>query len=274
MKLKRILVTGAAGSLGTALRPYLRDLAEEVRLSDIKALDGLASHETFVAADLADTEALGKLVEGCDAVIHFGGIPGEDSWHKILPANIVGLYNLYEAVRANGKPRVIFASSNHVMGYYPRTQRVGVFEPFRPDTIYGVSKCFGESLASLYHDKFGIETLSLRIGSFRTAPEDRRMLATWVSAADTYGIIARALRVPHLGHTVAYGVSANAESWWDNSASAFLGWTPRDTAEAWRTELFERQPVQDPDDAATRLQGGGYVSFPHPDDEDSQQQAR
>ena len=267
MKLKRILLTGAAGSVGTALRPHLSKLAHCVRLSDVKQIDDAVNHEEFALVDLTDREALEAAVQGCDAVIHLGGVPEEGSWNRILPANIIGTYNLYEAVRAAGNPRVVFASSNHTIGFYPRRQRIGTDVPFRPDTLYGVSKCFGESLASLYHDKFGIETLSLRIGSFRHQPEDRRMLATWVSAADTYGVIARALTTPHLGHTVVYGVSGNSEIWWDNSNAAFLGWTPKDTAEAWRSELFATEPEQDPRALQNMLQGGGFVVLPHPDDE-------
>ncbi|MCR4265199.1 NAD(P)-dependent oxidoreductase [Nitratireductor sp. ZSWI3] len=269
MKHNRILLTGAAGSLGTALRPYLGQLAEHVRLTDIKPLTDHETHEEFVAADLTDLDLFIELARDCDAVIHLSGIPVEDSWSRLLPANITGVYNLYEAVRANGRARVIYASTNHVMGFYPRTQRLQVSVPFRPDTLYAATKCFGESLASLYHDKFGIETLSIRIGSFRAAPEDRRMLATWVSAADTFALIERALAVPSLGNSAVYGVSANAESWWDNGEAAFLGWAPRDSAEQWREELFAREPVQDPCDRAVIYQGGSYVGFPHPDDKEA-----
>lgn len=262
-------MTGAAGSLGTALRPYLGQIAERVRLTDIRTVTDLAAHEEFVSADLTNLDAFIELVTDCDAVIHLSGIPAEDSWARLLPANVISVYNLYEAVRANGRARVIYASTNHVMGFYPRTQRLQVSAPFRPDTLYAVTKCFGESLASFYHDKFGIETLSIRVGSFRVAPEDRRMLATWVSASDTFALIERALVIPSLGHSVVYGVSANAESWWDNSESAFLGWAPRESAELWREELFAREPVQDPQDRTVIYQGGTYVAFPHPDDKDA-----
>lgn len=268
MKHNRILVTGAAGSLGTALRPYFGQLAEHVRLTDIRSLSDMAAHEEFVSADLADLGSFIELVKDCDAVIHLSGIPAEDCWSRLLPANILGVYNLYEAVRATGRARVIYASTNHVMGFYPRTQRLQVSAPYRPDTLYAVTKCFGESLASLYHDKFGIETLSIRVGSFRVAPEDRRMLATWVSAADTFALIERALAIPSLGHSVVYGVSANVESWWDNSEAGFLGWIPKDSAEHWREELFARESVQDPHDRTVIYQGGSYVAFPHPDDKD------
>ncbi|MBS9404372.1 NAD(P)-dependent oxidoreductase [Halomonas sp. TRM85114] len=263
--LNRILVTGAAGGLGQALRPHLPRLARRIRLSDVADLGEAADHEELVHADLADTEAVSGLVADCDGVIHLGGMSVETPWESILQANIIGTYNLYEAARQLGKPRVVFASSNHTIGFYPRTTRIDTEVPHRPDSLYGVSKCFGEDLASLYFHKFGIETLSVRIGSCFPKPADARMMATWMSVEDFVSLLERAFVAPKLGNTVVYGASDNQETWWDNSRVAFLGWVPKDSSEPWREEIAQ-QSVQPPDDPAVVYQGGKFVTFGHPDD--------
>ncbi|MGM0702395.1 MAG: NAD-dependent epimerase/dehydratase family protein [Pseudomonadota bacterium] len=263
--LNRLLVTGAAGGVGQAIRPHLVRLAHQVRLSDVSELSDLAAHEEAVSCDLADAEAVSALVADCDGVIHLGGMSVEKPWNDILQANIVGTYNLYEAARKLGKPRVVFASSNHAIGFYPRTTRIDNEVPQRPDSLYGVSKCFGENLASLYYHKFGVETLSVRIGSCFPKPADARMMATWMSVEDFVNLLERAFVAPKLEHTVVYGASNNHESWWDNGKAAFLGWVPKDSSEPWREEIAQ-QPAQDPDDPAVVYQGGKFVTFGHPDD--------
>lgn len=265
--LKRILVTGAAGGLGRAIRHYLTRLAREVRLSDVADLGEAAAHEELVSCDLADAEAVASLVAGCDGIVHLGGVSVEKPWSMILQSNIAGTYNLYEAARQHGKPRVVFASSNHAIGYYPRTSRLDTEVPHRPDSLYGVSKCFGEDLASLYHDKFGIETLSVRIGSCFPKPADARMMATWMSVDDFVELLRRAFVTPRLGYTVVYGASDNREQWWDNGKSAFLGWAPKDSSEPWREEIEGQDVVLDPEDLAVVYQGGKFVTLGHPDDE-------
>ncbi|MFG6138748.1 NAD-dependent epimerase/dehydratase family protein [Halomonas sp. B23F22_10] len=264
--LNRILVTGAAGGLGKAIRPHLSRLAHKVRLSDVADLGEAAEHEELVPCDLADASAVNALVADCDGVIHLGGVSVEKPWEGILQSNIIGAYNLYEAARNLGKPRIVFASSNHTIGFYPRTTRIDGRVPHRPDSLYGVSKCFGEDLASLYHDKFGVETLSVRIGSCFPRPADTRMLATWLSVEDFVALLERAFAAPKLAYTVVYGVSANAERWWDNSQAAFLGWTPRDSSEPWRAEVEAEAGEIDPDDPAVVYQGGKFVALGHPDD--------
>ncbi len=264
--LNRLLVTGAAGGVGQAIRPHLARLAHQVRLSDIVDPGVAAAHEEIVTCELADAEAVAELVAGCDGVIHLGGISVEKPWAEILPANIIGVYNLYEAVRRHGRPRVVFASSNHTIGFYPRTTRLDSQVPHRPDSLYGVSKCFGEDLASLYHDKFGIETLSLRIGSCFPQPKDTRMLATWLGVEDLVDLLARAFAAPQLGHTVVYGASDNAEQWWDNRHAQFLGWRPRQSSAPWREAVEAADGRLDPDDPAVRFQGGKFVALGHPDE--------
>ncbi|QFT85942.1 dTDP-glucose 4,6-dehydratase [Halomonas sp. THAF12] len=264
--LNRILVTGAAGGLGTAIRPYLARLAHRVRLSDVADLGEAAEHEEIEPCDLSDAQAVNALVADCDGVVHLGGVSVEKPWEHILQSNIIGVYHLYEAARRLGKPRIVFASSNHAIGFYPRTTRIDNRVPHRPDSLYGVSKCFGEDLASLYHDKFGIETLSVRIGSCFPKPVDTRMLATWMSVEDFIALLERAFMAPKLAHTVVYGASANAESWWDNSQAAFLGWVPRDSSEPWRADVEAKTVDIDPNDPEVVYHGGKFTTFGHPDD--------
>ncbi len=264
--LNRLLVTGAAGGLGQALRPYLSRLARHVRLSDIVELEGAGDHEEIVRCDLSDADGVSALVRDCDGIVHLGGISVESPWQSILQANIIGTYNLYEAARHHGRPRVVFASSNHTIGYYPRTTHIDTDAPRRPDSLYGVSKCFGEDLASLYYHKFNIETLNVRIGSCFPKPADTRMLATWMSVEDFVALLERAFVAPKLGCTVIYGVSNNSERWWDNRKSSFLGWVPKDSSEPWRAETEAATGEIDPDDPAVIYQGGKFASTGHPDD--------
>lgn len=264
--LNRLLVTGAAGGVGQAIRPHLQRLARQVRLSDIADLGEAAGHEELVTCDLSDAQAVRELVADCDGVVHLGGISVEKPWEGILQANIVGAYNLYEAARNLGKPRIVFASSNHVIGYYPRTQRLDTQVPHRPDSLYGLSKCFGEDLASLYFDKFGVETLSVRIGSCFPQPKDTRMLATWLSVEDFVSLLERAFNAPKLGYTVVYGASDNAECWWDNADSRFLGWVPKDSSEPWRADVEAAEGPLDPEDPAVIYQGGKFAKAGHPND--------
>ncbi|WP_163648475.1 NAD(P)-dependent oxidoreductase [Modicisalibacter sp. 'Wilcox'] len=264
--LERILVTGAAGGVGKAIRPHLHRLARRVRVSDIVEVDPLGEHEEAVACDLAEASAVRSLVEGCEAVVHLGGMSVEKPWANILQANIVGTYNLYEAARHAGRPRIVFASSNHAIGFYPRTQTLDTEVPHRPDSLYGVSKCFGEDLASLYFDKFGVETLSVRIGSCFPEPADTRMMATWMSVDDFVALLQRAFCTPKLGNTVIYGVSDNSETWWDNRKSSFLGWRPRDSSEPWRAQVEARDTGLDPQDPVVVYQGGKFAAAGHPDD--------
>ena len=262
--LERLLLTGAAGGLAGLLRPLLPSVAKSVVLSDVVEMRDLAAQETFTQCELADEAAVARLVDGCDGVIHLGGISIEKPFDLILNANILGLYNLYEGARHGGRPRIIFASSNHVIGYYRRDERLDSTVVPRPDSLYGVSKAFGENLASFYFDKFGQETLSVRIGSCFPAPKDPRMLATWLAVEDFADLCARAFAAPRLGHTIIYGASANDESWWDNRNAAFLGWTPKHTSAKWRAEVLAAAPRQDPTAPDVVYQGGAFVTKDHP----------
>lgn len=262
--LDTLLVTGAAGGIGTRMRPLLANIATSVVLSDVTELTDLAPHETFAACDLTDESAVADLVARTDAIIHLGGVSVEKPFHMILQANIVGLYNLFEGARKGGRPRIVFASSNHAIGYYRRDQRIDNTVLPRPDSLYGVSKAFGETLASFYFDKFGQECLSVRIGSCFPKPANPRMLATWLAVEDFTDLCACAFETPRLGHTIVYGASANDESWWDNRNAAFLGWTPKHTSAKWRAEVMEATGPEDPTSPDVVFQGGVFVTQCHP----------
>ncbi len=260
--MKRLLVTGAAGGLGRAMRERLGKMADIVRLSDIADLGDAAPNEELMPCDLGDADAVMALVEGCDGILHLGGISVEDTFSKILNANIAGLYNLYEAAQAHGQPRILFASSNHTIGFYRQDEHIDATSPMRPDGLYGVSKCFGEALARMYYEKFGQETALVRIGSCFKKPRNHRMLATWMSFDDFEALIGRVFHAPLLGCPIIWGVSDNDCSWWDNSAAAYLGWRPKDNAEIFRAELDAAIPVPPKDDPASLYQGGPFVAEP------------
>lgn len=264
--MKRLLLTGAAGGLGTLLRPHLAAFAERVVLSDIAAIDDLAGHESFTACDLSDRMAVDALMGGVDGIIHLGGVSVEKPFDMILSGNIVGAYNLFEAARHHGRPRIIFASSNHAIGFYRRDERLDATAVPRPDSLYGVSKVFGESLASLYFDKFGQECLSIRIGSCFEKPRNPRMLATWLAVEDLADLCRCAFEAPRLGNTIVYGASDNDEQWWDNGKAAFLGWRPKHSSAKWRAEVLAQAPAEDPADPAVIFQGGGFAAAGHPAD--------
>lgn len=259
IRFKRLLLTGAAGSLGRELRPRLARYCDVLRLSHRSDMGAAGPGEEIVIADLADKEAVQRLLAGVDAVVHMGGVSTEQPWEPILAGNIVGAYNLYEAARRNGVKRIVFASSNHVTGFYRQDQVIGPGDPPRPDGLYGLSKAFGENLAQLYWDRYRIETVSLRIGSSFTAPKDRRMLATWMSFDDTERLVVAALTAPVVGHSIIYGMSDNTTTWWDNTSARHIGYRPQDSSERFRAEVEARQPVLDTNDPAVIYQGGAFV---------------
>ncbi|AXS41588.1 NAD(P)-dependent oxidoreductase [Breoghania sp. L-A4] len=260
--LKRLLITGAAGGLGTVARNRLKHVAEVLRLSDVANLGEAAANEELVPCNLGDRAAVAELVAGCDGILHLGGVSVEDTFDRICEANIVGVYNLYEAARLNGLPRIIFASSNHTIGYYTQDVRLDTEMPMRPDGLYGVSKCFGEAVSSLYHDKFGQETALVRIGSCFPEPRDHRMLSTWLSPDDFVSLVECIFRVPRIGRPIVWGVSDNDATWWDNSGARFLGWRPKDNSEVFRAKLDAAMTPPPADAVDAVYQGGKFVAEP------------
>jgi uronate dehydrogenase len=255
MAIRRILLTGAAGGLGKMLRAQLVGAAEIIRLSSRSNLGEAALHEEIVYADLADAAAVDQLLEGVDAVVHMGGQSTEAAWDVILASNIVGMINLYEAARKAGTRRIIFASSNHAIGMYPRTTRLDHTSPPRPDSRYGLSKAFGEDLGCFYAYKYGISSLCIRIGSSFPEPKNRRMLSTWQSYDDLTQLIRAGLTADYL-FEIVYGASANTRSWWDNSNAERLGYRPKDDSERFAPQV---ESIREGDPVSEALQGGGFA---------------
>jgi len=257
--LKKLLITGASGNLGVVCRAGLRPIAETIRLSDREGVTDAAAHEEIVHCDLGDKDAVEALVEGCDGIVHLGGQSVEAPWEIVRNANIDGIFNLYEAARKSSvTPRIIFASSNHAIGFHKQTERLDANSLTRPDGLYGVSKVFGEAMASMYFDKFGIETACVRIGSCFPEPRNHRMLSTWMSHDDFIALIERVFLVPRLGCPVIYGASANSASWWDNREVAYLGWQPKDNGEAYRDKIDAEMDPPPADDVTAVYQGGAF----------------
>ncbi len=257
---RRLLLTGASGTLGRMLRPRLAAWAEVLRVSDIVATDPAAAGEEVVTCDLADRAGVSALLEGVDAVLHFGGISVETAFGPIFQANIVGVANLYQAAHQHGVKRIVFASSNHAVGFYDNTQVIDAAMPVRPDGLYGVSKCFGEALSRYYFDRFGIETVCLRIGSCCPQPLTTRMMVTWCSHDDLFELLRCSLFTPRVGHTIAFGVSDNPAAWWDNGRSAHLGFHPRDSSSRFAALFQDSGSYPAPDDLPARYHGGPFVT--------------
>jgi uronate dehydrogenase len=265
VRFRRLLLTGASGNLGRELRPRLKAYCDVLRVSHRSDLGAPGAGEEVMTASLEDKAQVLALLDGVDAVVHMGGVSTEQPWEQILAGNIVGMVNLYEAARKHKVRRIVFASSNHVTGFYRQDQVVSPKDPVRPDGFYGLSKAFGENLAQLYWDRHGIETVSLRIGSSFPEPKDRRMLATWMSFDDTERLVVAALTAPIVGHTVIYGMSDNSTTWWDNTPARHIGYRPQDSSEVFRAAVEARQPAIDGTDPVAIYQGGAFVRQGHYD---------
>jgi uronate dehydrogenase len=257
-KVHRLLLTGAAGGLGKVLRQRLKPYAEAMRLSDIAPMGDALEGEEIVPCNLADKAAVDRIVRGCDAIVHLGGVSVERPFEEILEANIKGVFHIYEGARRHGVKRVVFASSNHVVGFHKQGEVLDADCPKRPDGYYGLSKSYGEDLSRFYFDRYGIETACLRIGSSFPEPRDRRMLVTWLSYRDLTELVRCCLFAPTLGHTIVYGVSNNRDKWWDNSRAGHIGYQPQDTSEPFRARI-EAMPAIDPAEPVARFQGGAFV---------------
>src|SRR3954449_3897417 len=224
----KVLITGAAGRIGTVLRAGLRDEMEELRLSDVVEIDDLAANETFVAADLSDAAAVDRAVDGVDAVVHLGAVPDEAPFAEIAGPNLHGVFHVLDACRRFGARRVVYASSNHATGMYAPGDPLDGTQPPRPDGIYGASKVWGEALGSMFADRFGLEVVCLRIGSFKPRPTQRRELATWLSHGDAVRLVHAGLTAPDVRFEIVYGVSANTRAW--GPLAGALGYAPQDDA--------------------------------------------
>jgi uronate dehydrogenase len=252
-----ILLTGASGHLGRVLTEGLRERGYGLRLTDIVPRDDAPEGCEFVQADLADKGAVLALCEGVDGIAHFGAISSENTFEAILDANIRGTWHVFEGAKAN-RARVVFASTNHTIGFHERSERLAEDCHFRPDSYYGLSKAYGELLGRHYWDKHGVESAHLRIGSCFATPADIRQLSTWMSFADLVELIDRCFKADEIGHAVFWGASANDRRWWTDHAEALIGFKARDNAEAYKDQV---PPVPaDADPVAERYQGGVFCA--------------
>ncbi len=256
----KILITGAAGGIGRRLTALLAGVYREVRQSDRVAPPDLRPGAPFVQADLTDINQIEAAAAGVEGIVHLGGQSVEAPWEVILAANIIGTYNLFEAARRVGVKRVVFASSNHVVGFYPRSRRFGSDVLLRPDSRYGVSKAFGEAAGALYACKYGLRVMCLRIGNVADRPVDARRLSIWIKPEDLVQLVRIGLEHPEVRYEVVYGVSDNARGWWDNSAAFRLGYRPSGRAEDHRDEALAAQAKLPPDPIGDILQGGSFCS--------------
>jgi uronate dehydrogenase len=260
MTVKTVLVTGAAGDVGTRLRPLLKGAYPQVIWSDVREPAGLAPDDTFRAADLTDLAQVEAMVEGVDGIVHLGGFSVEGPWDTILQANIAGCYNLFDAAQRKGVQRIVFASSNHAVGFYPRHRRIGTDVPVRPDSRYGVSKAFGEALGAFYAYKHGMQITCLRIGNVADAPVDERRLAIWLKPEDLAQLIRIGLEHPDIRYEIFYGASENKRAWWDNSAAYRYGYKPIGEAESFAAQALAAQSNLAPDRVGDWYQGGSFCS--------------
>ncbi len=260
--MKRLLITGAAGALGTVCRNGLGDMAEILRLSDVADLGAAGPNEELAPGDLGDIDAVEAMVEGCDGVVHMGGQSYERPFEPVLNANIRGMFNLFEAARKFGCPRIFYASSVHAVGFQRRDAKLDAGAVPMADSLYGASKVYGEQLAIAYHKKYGIETARVRIGSCFPEPTTQRHLSTWLSYGDLLGMVRAVFSAPYLGCPVIYGCSANSAGWWDNRDADYIGWRPKDSADPWREKL-EAPDRTGPatDDPTILYQGGDFATY-------------
>jgi uronate dehydrogenase len=259
MPAKPVLLTGASGALGRVLASSLSAAGWTLRLTDIAPFPGVVpASAAFTRADLNDGVTMLRLAEGCGAIVHLGGVSVERPFEDMLGPNIRGLYHIYEAARRENA-RVIFASSNHSIGFHERSESIGADTQFLPDGFYGLSKAYGELMGRLYWFKHGVESVFIRIGSCFPEPVDARMLATWLSYSDLSRLVIRCVVTPDVGCTVVWGASNNARmTWWRDDARGKLGWAPQDSADPFSGQLganVSADPVQE------RYMGGGFCAI-------------
>lgn len=256
---KPVLLTGASGALGRVLTKSLSAQGWKLVLTDIAPFpDAVPAGCSFTRADLSDGVAILRLAEGCGAIIHLGGVSVERPFEEVLGPNIRGLYHIYEAARRE-KARVIFASSNHSVGFHERSASIPANTPFLPDGYYGLSKAYGELMGRMYWFKHGVESVFVRIGSAREEPIDARMLASWMSYGDLSSLMVKAVTAQNVGCVVIWGASKNARmTWWRDDARDALGWAPVDSADGYTAQL---QGVVTDDPVQERFMGGAYCAI-------------
>ena len=258
-----MLLTGAAGQIAQLVRPLLVGLGWELHCLDRDPAGDLE----VMSIDVLDGDALDAATVGCGAVIHLAGIPNEAPLARVLEVNVQGTQAVLDAALRRGIRRVVLASSNHAVGFQERSEvPLGVDIRPRPDSFYGLSKVAVEGLGQLYADRFGLEIVSLRIGTCRPQPRSTRELSTWLSPGDAARLLSASLTGNVHGHVIAYGISANTRAWWDLSSARALGYEPQDDAEEYVGQVppeitrTSRTGVEPP--PAPERVGGAYTSLP------------
>lgn len=258
--MKRIVLTGAAGRLGSYLREPLTRMADELVSTDI--VDGIGkvyTGERYEQGDLARLDDMLRVLDGADMVVHMGAYADEGPFEKLLGPNIVGAYNVWEAAYRHGLKRVIYGSSIHAVGMHAKTDFIGIDVAHKPDTFYGLAKCFAEDLGSLYWDKRGLESVHMRILSCAQV-NNARALGSWLSYDDLIQLTQRSIEAPVTGFTVVYGVSGNDRAPVDNAKASFLGYRPKDNAEQFAESVLAAEPAHDPQDPGYRCHGGPFAA--------------
>jgi len=249
-----VVITGAAGRIGQCLMEGLPSAGHEVR-----GIDATPAEAAVVVADLAtDDRALAEVMDGADAVVHLAAIAAETDFVTAVDTHVRLTHRVLEAAVSQRVPRVVYASSNHAVGFTPRRAMVGVDTPARPDTFYGFGKAACEAMCSLYHDRHSLRIACLRIGSFRDRPVSRRHLSTWLSPGDAVRLVDACLRADPLGFAILYGISANRRAWWDLGSARALGYEPADDAEQWAAEI-EGTPATEDDELDGLFIGGDFT---------------
>jgi uronate dehydrogenase len=254
LRQQRVLLTGAAGKIGRRLREPLARLCRELVSTDVVPIGDPAPNERSVTCDLTDATALASLAQGVDAIVHFAGYPREAGWDTLIPANIVSVTNLWEAALKNGVRRVVYASTNHVVGFHPTSRHIGVDAETKCDSRYGVTKAFTESVARFYYEKYGIAALGLRIGRCEDVPTDERMLSTWIHPQDLVQQVVLGLTAP-IRADILYGISDNAKAWCHNPDNPDLPYHPVHRADAYAIPA----PTAGHADTTWVFQGGPFA---------------
>jgi uronate dehydrogenase len=258
--MKKLVLTGAAGRLGSYLREPLSELCDNLVSTDlVEGIGSTYSGETYIKADLANFDEVNALMDGAEMIVHFGALSDEDTFDEILSSNIIGAYNVWEAAARNHVNRVIYASSIHAVGMYPKNEYIGINVPHRPDTFYGLAKCFAEDLASLYWDKKQVEAVCLRILSCAKVTSSRA-LGSWLSYDDLILLVKRAIDAPTTGFSIIYGVSNNDRTPVDNSEASFLGYKPKDNAEQYADKILKNANKVNKNDRAQIFHGGPFAA--------------
>ena len=258
--MKKIVLTGAAGRLGSYLREPMSKMADELVSTDIvDDIGTLYPGESYQQGDLASMDDMLRVLEGAEMVVHMGAYADEAPFEQLLGPNFIGAYNIWEAAFRRGLKRVIYGSSIHAVGMHPKNEFIGTDVRHRPDTFYGLAKCFAEDLGSMYWDKRGLESVHMRILSCAKV-NNARALGSWLSYDDLIQLTQRSIEAPVTGFTVVYGVSDNDRVPVDNAKASFLGYRPNDNAEQFATDVLAVEPPMDPQDPGHMCHGGPFAA--------------